>query len=94
MITADLFEDEERQYLNTFAEGMKQEQLTREEVLSCIVFAREITDSLDTQILSLLDGVYTKMYNLTDDEWNTLKRQIPFPTAIMAEDLDPQEQEE
>lgn len=92
MITADLFEDEERQYLNALADGMSQKQLTRDEVLSCVSFAREIADSMDTQILSLLDGVYSKIYNLADNEWDILKRQIPFPTLISADDLDDEDE--
>lgn len=87
MITADLFEDEERQYLNKYAEGVGQERLSRKEILDCIAFAREIME-MDREITSLLDGVYSKIYNLTDSEWDFIKKQIPFPVSISTADLD------
>jgi len=86
MINVDLFEDGERQYINKITEGRDKTKLSRKDILSAVAFAREVADDTDTDILSLIDGVYSKVNALTDSEWDGLKRQLPFPVLITAED--------
>jgi hypothetical protein len=86
MINVDLFEDEERQYINKIAEGRDREKLSRQDILSAVAFAREVADDTDTNIISLIDGVYSKVNALSDGEWDRLKLQLPFTVLITAED--------
>lgn len=86
MISIDLFEDGERQYINKIAEGRDREKLSRQDILSAVAFAREVADDTDTNILSLIDGVYSKVKALTDGEWDRLRLLLPFPVLITAED--------
>jgi hypothetical protein len=86
MINVDLFEDGERHYINRIAEGRDREKLSRQDILSAVSFAREVADDTDMDIISLIDGVYSKVNALSDEEWDRLKLQLPFPVLITAED--------
>lgn len=86
MINVDLFEDGERQYINRIAEGRDREKLSKQDILSAVAFAREVADDTDANIMSLIDGVYSKVNALSDEEWDRLKIQLPFPVLITAED--------
>lgn len=86
MINVDLFEDGERQYINKIAEGRDREKLSRQDILSAAAFAREVADDTDTNIISLIDGVYSKVNALSDEEWKRLRIKLPFPVLITAED--------
>ncbi len=80
-----IFDDEECQYVNKLTEQMEQGKITRQAVLESIAFAREVAEE-DADILSLIDGVYTKIKNMSEDEWNEIKRLLPFQVSITAED--------
>lgn len=80
-----LFEDEECQYINRLTEQMEQGRITKQAVLENIAFAREIAAG-DADILSLIDGVYSKIDSLSVDEWDEMKRLLPFPVSTTAED--------
>lgn len=86
MIQMDLFNDDERQYLNSISKGRDRENLSRKDILTAVAFAREVADSTDTMILDLIDGVYFKVNSLSDDEWEELRMLLPFPVNISFED--------
>lgn len=86
MIKVDLFEDEERQYINKIAEGKDRGKLSRQDILSAAAFAREVADDTDANILCLIGGVCSKVNALTDEEWDGLKLLLSFPVLITAED--------
>ena len=86
MIQIDLFNDDERQYLNSISKGHDRERLSREDILTAVSFAREVADSTDMMILDLIDGVYAKINSLSDDEWGELRMRLPFPVNISFED--------
>lgn len=79
-----IFDDEEYQYINKLTENLKQEQITKAEILASLAFAREIAEQ-DSDILSLIDGVYSKLNNMSDNEWEEMKRNLPFQVMITAE---------
>lgn len=81
-----IFEDEECQCINKMTEGM--EQINRLELLGNLAFARDIADKNDEDILSLIDGVYAKIDNLSDGEWDKVKKIIPFPVSITSDDTE------
>lgn len=82
----DLFNDDERQYLNSISVGHDPAKLTKQDVLSYIAFAREIADTSDQMILDLVDSTYSKVNSLTNTEWNDLRLLLPFPVNISFED--------
>jgi len=87
MIQLDIFNNDEKQYLNALAKGRYREKITRQDVLKSVAFARDVADDTDTMILDLIDGVYSKVNNLSDSEWEDLRRLLPFPVIITSEDL-------
>lgn len=80
------FNDDECQYLNRIFERKTKEQLSKDDVMSYILFAKDIADSGDEQIVELIDGVYAKLNIMSDEEWNTLRKEIPFQVNITAEE--------
>lgn len=86
MIQIDLFDDDERQYLNSIVKGRDRSTLTKKGVLANIAFAREVADSTDTMVLDLIDGLYSKVNAISDEEWGELRTLLPFPVNISFED--------
>lgn len=78
--------DEDYQYINKITENMKQEQITKKTILESIAFAREITNESEDELLYFIDEIYYKINNMSDDEWENVKRSLPYPVLIMAED--------
>ncbi len=60
MIQLDVFNDDEKQYLNALTKGRFREKISRQDVLKAVAFARDVADDTDTMILDLIDGVYSK----------------------------------
>lgn len=81
------FDDEECQYINKLTENLKYEQITKSEILGNLAFAREIAENNDA-ILELIDGVYSKINNMSNTEWEEMKRNLPFEVLITAENID------
>lgn len=86
MIQIDLFDDDERQYLNSIVKGRDRNTLTKKNVLTNIAFAREVADGMDTMVIELIDGLYSKVNALSDEEWNELRMLLPFPVNISFEE--------
>ena len=86
MTQVDLFDDDERQYLNSIVKGSDRNHLTKKSVLMNIAFAREAMDSTETMLLDLIDGLYSKINTLSDEEWGELRTLLPFPVNISFED--------
>lgn len=87
MIQLDVFNDDEKQYLNALVKGRDREKVSRQDILKAVAFARDVADGTDTMILDLIDGVYSKVNNLSDSEWEDLRRLFPFPVVITSTDL-------
>lgn len=88
MIHVDLFSDDERQYINSIVKGRRPDRITRKEILDIVAFARDIADNTDYMILDLIDGVYSKIFALTDEEWEQLRAYLPFLVNITSDDND------
>lgn len=87
MIQLDVFNDDEKQYLNALTKGRFREKISRQDVLKAVAFARDVADDTDTMILDLIDGVYFKVNNLSDSEWEDLRGLLPFPVVISSDDV-------
>ena len=87
MIQLDVFNDDEKQYLNALTKGCFREKISRQDVLKAVAFARDVADDTDTMILDLIDGVYSKVNNLSDSEWEDLRGLLPFPVVISSDDV-------
>lgn len=87
MIQLDVFNDDEKQYLNALTKGRFREKISRQDVLKAVAFARDVADDTDTMILDLIDGVYSKVNNLSDSEWEDLRGLLPFPVVISSDDV-------
>lgn len=87
MIQLDVFNDDEKQYLNALIKGRFREKISRQDVLKAVAFARDVADDTDTMILDLIDGVYSKVNNLSDSEWEDLRGLLPFPVVISSDDV-------
>ena len=87
MIQLDVFNDDEKQYLNALVKGRYREKISRQDILKAVAFARDVADGTDTMILDLIDGVYSKVNNLSDSEWEDLRQLLPFPVVISSADL-------
>lgn len=87
MIQLDVFNDDEKQYLNALTKGRFREKISRQDVLKAVAFARDVADDTDTMILDLIDGVYSKVNYLSDSEWEGLRGALPFPVMIAFDDV-------
>ena len=87
MIQLDVFNDDEKQYPNALTKGRFREKISRQDVLKAVAFARDVADDTDTMILDLIDGVYSKVNNLSDSEWEDLRGLLPFPVVISSDDV-------
>ena len=79
MIQLDVFNDDEKQYLNALTKGRFREKISRQDVLKAVAFARDVADDTDTMILDLIDGVYSKVNNLSDSEWEGVTWSFAVP---------------
>lgn len=80
-----IFNDDECQYLNKICERKTNAQLSKKDVISCILLAKDVADTDDEQIVELIDGLYAKLCSMSDVEWDTLRKEIPFQVNITAE---------
>ena len=80
------FNDDECQYLNRIFERKTNEQLSKDEVMSYVLFARDIVDKGGEQIVELIDGLYSKLNTMSEEEWNNIRKEIPFQVNITAEE--------
>lgn len=79
ILGADLFDIDERVFINSCAAGESLEVLTRERLLRHIAFTRMSGDNED--IASLADGLREKIGGLSDEDWDELKMLLPFPVT-------------
>ena len=87
MIQLDVFNDDEKQYFNALTKGRYREKISRRDILKAVAFARDVADDTDTMILDLIDGVYSKVNNLSDSGWEGLRGLLPFSVVITSDDV-------
>lgn len=76
MIDIDVFDTDERIVVNKACEGTPISEFTRERFMTNLIFARKISTEQD--IIDLLDGIITKVEDISESEWETIKNKIPF----------------
>lgn len=82
----DIFNNDERILLNNICKNEKLPELTQAQVLESLLFSRQVVNEDDSMLVDLVDGTYSKVKGLTEDEWSELKMQVPFPVPLVAED--------
>jgi hypothetical protein len=83
IVTIDLFSDEEKQVLNSLAEGTGF-LADHGEICKAALSLRSLADEDDEMYASLLDGLCAKLNSISADEWDGLKPFLPFPVNIAA----------
>lgn len=76
-----IFTNEELLYINNIFKNERVHKLEKEDVLNMVAFAREAVPD-DDDIIQLVEDVYSKMKNLSEEEWNSLKKSIPSATFV------------
>lgn len=80
MIKSDIFTDIEKLYLNSAQTGTPLSKFTKESVVKAITYARNVSN--DADIIAMLEELSAKVTRLTDEEWNEIKKEIPFQTSF------------
>ncbi|MCL2321824.1 MAG: hypothetical protein FWC47_06935 [Oscillospiraceae bacterium] len=81
----DLLNADECIVINSISKDILPSEFTRNRLLEHIQFI--INMSTDKLVLDLADGLKEKVLEITDDEWNDIKKKIPFSTPY-GEDCD------
>ena len=82
----EVFNNEERVLINSICKNEILSDLTKEAVLRSLKFSRQIVNDKDAMVVSLMDGIISKMQLLTDAEWDEMKMKVPFAVAYVPED--------
>jgi hypothetical protein len=83
-----IFNSEERSYLNSLSMGISLADLTRTRVLEILAFAATAVDANDVLAVELVSDLNSKMSDLPDDVWNSLKTVLPFAVSYDSPDED------
>ena len=96
----DLFDNDERLYINQAAEGLyvnigaersnpsEIDEFTRQRFMDNLTTARNII--ADDAVLGLVESLLGKVSQLQDEEWNSLILQIPFPVPYCYDGENPE----
>jgi len=80
----DLFDNDERIFINGTSEGEKLSDFTRAKMLGHLDFTLNI--STDDMVIELSKGLKSKISKLTDTEWYELILRLPFPVTYGDDD--------
>lgn len=78
-----MFNNEERIVLNGICNNEKLD-FSKKSVLDSLLFSEQVV--ADEMMIDLIKGVSEKISALSDDEWTEVRKQIPFPVALVPED--------
>lgn len=76
MITYELFENEERLLVNRMTANVDIEKIGKKNFEKSLNMAMLVND--DAEVKGLVKSVYNKVAGLTDEEWEVLKKQLPW----------------
>lgn len=76
MITYDLFENEERLLVNRMTANVDIAKIGKRNLEKSLNMAMLIND--DEEVKNLVKSVCNKVAGLTDEEWEVLKKQLPW----------------
>lgn len=77
MSIKNIFTNEEALYINGLLQGERLQKQKKEDILNKIAFAREAAPE-DDDIYSLIQDTYSKIKELTGQQWETLKKIFPL----------------
>lgn len=94
MSNVDIFDVEEMEVINRLSDGEVISKFTREMLLERIRFCVEINEGeqSDKEILALCEGLRSKVENLTEAEWDSMKVFLPFSLAYSVSDQPPEDE--
>ena len=76
-----IFTEEERFFINDALKNERLHNLSKEDILKKLAFVREAAPE-DALVIEMVEEVYSKIKELSDDEWGQLKDSYPFATNI------------
>lgn len=79
-IGEDIFDNDERIFINHLTSGEDLRKYSRQNLLSMINFQKSIlTEDSDEEIKDLISGTLSKVNLMTDEEWTEIKKLLPLP---------------
>ncbi len=78
-----MFNNEERIVLNGICNNEKLD-FSKKSVLDSLLFSEQVVT--DEMMIDLIKGISEKISALSDEEWVEVRKQIPFPVALVPED--------
>lgn len=78
-----MFNNEERIVLNGICNNEKLD-FSKKSVLYSLLFSEQVVT--DEMMIDLIKGISEKISALSDEEWVEVRKQIPFPVALVPED--------
>lgn len=82
-----LFTEEECFYINNALKNERIQKLTKQNALNIFAFAREVSPE-DNDIIRLIEGTYSKISTLSDEQWEDLKKLFPLTNSIENIDIE------
>lgn len=83
-----MFDADERGYLNSLSTDIPKSELNRKKVFDVLSFAAGIVNLEDFLAVELVNGLLSKINNMSDSEWDVVKDALPFnvPYDAVGED--------
>lgn len=79
-IGEDIFDNDERVFINRLTNGEDLGKYSRQNLLSMLNFQNSIlTEDSDEEIKELVSGTLSKVNLMTDEEWAKIKKELPLP---------------
>ena len=85
-VNIDIFDSDERIFINSAVADISLEDLTQERILYVIGFYSAIAGDFET--ISIFNRLVDKISSMSNEKWSTLAPLIPFPTPYNADDID------
>ena len=82
-IDIDLFDTDERIFINSVASDVPLSELSRLSFTSILDFSLSITG--DDMVRDMVEGLKSKVSRFTDEEWDGMKLKLPFAVPYDAE---------
>jgi len=79
------FNNDERMLINSICKNEPLSTLTKDAVLRSLKFSRQIVNEKELMVVNLMDGIISKVQNMTDSEWDEIKMNVPLDVAFSAD---------
>lgn len=81
----EIFENDERILMNHMTVGTEVSKLDKQSVISSLDVARVMSEN-DSEVRELVESTRSKVNLLNDDEWNELRKTLPFDCVEPTDD--------